>query len=460
MAAQSFQGKKIVIMGLGLHGGGAAAARYLAEHGAQVLCTDLRDENTLKASVESLNGLGIRFVLGRHDKKDFDEADIIVKNPAVPIDAPLLAGRKNIETDISLFLQCCRSPLIAVTGSKGKSTAVSLLHHIFRRHYPGTRLGGNITVSPLSFVNELRGDEPVILELSSWQLADLRGRGLLRPKTACITNLMKDHQNRYNTFADYEADKKVIFENSKGEDWCVFLDDPRWNWALEARGRVLLVGDGSEPQSPCAAWLDAKGHGWFREGAQREELLPKALRVPGRPYRLNALFAGAIARLWGMGSESIRAALAEFSGVPYRMECFLEAKGIRFFDDTAATIPDAAAAAVRSFDMPLILIAGGTDKCLDFAPFDAAAAIPKRIIMLQGSASDAWLPRLKALGGAVDGPYGSMEAAVGRAMALAEPGDTVLLSPGATSFGMFNHEFERGDAFKAACRKAVLEQYQ
>ena len=387
--------------------------------------------------------------------RDFDEADIIVKNPAVPADSKWLAGRTNVETDISLFLKSTDAPILAVTGSKGKSTVVSALHHILRQTRPDTRLGGNITVSPLSFLDDLSADTPVILELSSWQLADLKGRNLLRPRIACITNLMHDHQNRYATFADYEADKVVIFESLPEDGVTVFPDDDFGaRWAASSSGRSVRIGRPGRPGTP-GAWLDEEGRGWFGTGEEKQQILPAHLQVPGLPYRTNMLFAAAIARLWGSRPDVITEAAGSFPGVPYRMERFLEARGITFYDDTAATIPDACAAAVRSFTGPVVLIAGGTDKELDFAPVDEIAARPKKIILLPGTATDAMVPILEARGARFEGPVDSMETAVASALAAAEPGDAVLLSPGAASFGLFRHEFERGDAFKAACRQAV-----
>ena len=241
MDDNGLQGRRVLVMGLGLHGGGVETARYLVRSGARVTCTDLRSEADLAPSLEALGDLDVRYVLGEHRQRDFDAADLIVKNPAVPSDSPWIAGRTNIETDISLFLRSCESPLIAVTGSKGKSTVVTALHHLMRRWAPGVRLGGNITVSPLSFLDRLDAGDPVILELSSWQLADLRGRGLLHPRVCSITNLMHDHQNRYASFADYEADKRIIFEHDTPGGLAVFPDDDfGTRWAASFPGESIL----------------------------------------------------------------------------------------------------------------------------------------------------------------------------------------------------------------------------
>ena len=448
----------VLVMGLGLHGGGVETARYLARQGARVTCTDLRSEAELESSIASLANLGIRYVLGEHRMEDFEKADIIVKNPAVPSDSRWIAGRTNVETDISLFLQMSNSPILAVTGTKGKSTVVSALHHLLTAPCPGVRVGGNITVNPLSFIDELNPSEPVILELSSWQLADLHGRSLLKPEICCITNLMHDHQNHYKTIGDYEADKTVIFENADTNDITIFPDSPHGrNWHEKSGGTSYFIR-GTPPTKPDyrGSWLDEKGQGWFDGGSGKVRIIPETLRIPGIPFRLNMLFAATMAYLRGCGPREILIASTNFSGVRYRMEMFLETGGIRCYDDTTATIPEATAAAIKAMDRPVILIAGGSDKKLDCAPISKAAAFTKRIILLQGSATKKWQPLIEATGAWIDGPYDDMDGAVDAAFEAAEPGDAIVLSPGAASFGMFHHEFHRGDAFKAACRRQRL----
>jgi len=445
-------------MGLGLHGGGVETVRYLARQGARVTCTDLRNEAELESSIASLANLGVRYVLGEHRMEDFEKADIIVKNPAVPSDSRWLADRTNIETDISIFLRVSNSPILAVTGSKGKSTVVTALHHLLTGPHPGVQVGGNITVNPLSLIDELNPLDPVILELSSWQLADLHDRSLLKPEICCITNLMHDHQNRYETFEDYEADKTVIFENADTNDITIFPDGPHGRkWQEQSGGTSYFIrGNPPTESNYRGSWLDEEGRGWFDGGSGRVQILPESLRVPGTPFRLNMLFAATMAHLKGHSPQEILIASGDFSGVPYRMEMFLESDGIRCYDDTTATIPEAAAAAIRAMDSPVILIAGGSDKKLDFTPFSEVAASTKRVVLLQGSATEKWRPLIEAAGAWTEGPYDDMDGAVEAAFQAAEPGDAIILSPGAASFGMFHHEFHRGDAFKAACRRRSL----
>ena len=212
---ESYAGARVTVMGLGLHGGGASAARFLAREGAEVTVTDLRGETELAASLDSIASLPIRFVLGRHEDGDFADADIVIKNPAVPRSSRYLALARRIETDISIFLSRTSSPIVAITGTKGKSSTSSAAHHILSETVGNAFLGGNITRSPLEFVDELTEESTVVLELSSFQLGDLTltGAGIeaLRPRISVITSIFRDHLNYYDSMDDYVADKRLIY---------------------------------------------------------------------------------------------------------------------------------------------------------------------------------------------------------------------------------------------------------
>ena len=214
-------GMKVTVMGLGVNGGGLASARFFARRGAAVTVTDLRPAEALRESMDGLREFPVRYVLERHEEADFTGADLVIKNPAVTGASPYLeAARRHgvsIETDLSVFLTLTRNPILAVTGSKGKSTTASAMAFGLSRAYPDARLGGNITLSPLAFLEELPPAAPVVLELSSWQLGDLRGRGLLRPAVSVFTVILPDHLDRYAGMADYVADKKAIFAAPRAE---------------------------------------------------------------------------------------------------------------------------------------------------------------------------------------------------------------------------------------------------
>ena len=372
-------------MGLGLNGGGSASARFFAEAGAKVTVTDLRSREVLEPSIKALSDLEIRYVLGRHEEADFSEADIVIKNPAVKPDSPYLraasGGGAVIETDISVFLQMNSRPVIAVTGSKGKSTTVSALAHVLRRINPETDLGGNITVSPLTFCSEEKNriGAPVVLELSSWQLADLAGRNLLKPEAAAVTNIMHDHQDRYNSMDHYAADKAVIFESQPVDGTLLLNIDSLYTdgFAAAAPSRVFYIQDSEQTAAahgnPDGAVLKSDGSGIWVENDSEVRILGNSNLVRGRHNSLNLLTAAALLYRFGIAPELIIEGLSDFPGIAHRLEFIRNVRGIDWYNDSAATIPEAAAAAVESFRNGLHLITGGTDKDLDFTPLADAS---------------------------------------------------------------------------------------
>ncbi|NLJ45817.1 MAG: UDP-N-acetylmuramoyl-L-alanine--D-glutamate ligase [Treponema sp.] len=459
--ARDLAGLRVTVMGLGLNGGGLASARFFALRGAAVTVTDMKDETALAESLAALEGLPIRYVLGRHEMDDFSGADLVIKNPAVRADSPFLASAKAVETDISTFLRYCPGPVAAVTGSKGKSTTASALAHALSA--AGTTfLGGNITVSPLSFLDQVRADTPVVLEISSWQLGDLRGRRLLRPRVAVLTRIVPDHLDRYPSMEAYVADKRLIYADQDPSCYTVCdRDDPYGrSFGAETPGTAAWYADSLEA-GLSGAWFEGSV-GVYRDISGRvEEILPERLKVPGPHARRNLLAAALGARLMGAPAETIFRALGEFPGVEHRLEMFLESGGVRFCNDSAATVPQAVEAALLAFDSPVVLITGGTDKNLDFTPVRSAYRRAKAIVLLAGTGSDKLRVLLDEDGTAYEGPYDDLEIALRAAAARAEPGDTVLLSPGCTSFGMFRNEFDRGRKFKeCAARTAGARAYQ
>ncbi|MDR2259101.1 MAG: UDP-N-acetylmuramoyl-L-alanine--D-glutamate ligase [Treponema sp.] len=483
-------GMKVLIMGLGLHGGGLESARYFARRGAELTVTDLRDEKVLapaitelEAANRSAGGFPVRYVLGRHEQGDFERADMVIKNPGVPPDSPFLRAAKRIETDISIFLARSPARLIAVTGSKGKSSAASALHWVLAEERKGdgkaarpgkARLGGNIAVSPLSFLDGLGPEDDVVLELSSWQLGDLRGRlredgaPLLKPRAAVITAIMADHLDRYGTMEAYVADKRIIYQGQDGGDVTVAGDDS-WGRSFhrESRGRALVYSERPLPEGDSGGWLTGpEGPGLARfsgllppgiTAGEIVELVPPRLLTPGLHQKKNLLAAGLALLYLGLSPARIRDSLAAFPGIEHRLEFFHEAGGLRFYNDSAATIPEAAAAALRAFDGPVVLVAGGADKNLDFSPLVEAAPRAAALILLAGTGSDRLAGLLRAGGIGFQGPFNSIEAAAAAARRAAPPGGVVILSPGCASFGMFLNEFDRGRQWKDAVKNGALD---
>ena len=484
MKKQDFSGMKVLVMGLGINGGGLYSALYLAKQGADLTVTDLRDEKVLAPSIESLKGFPIRYVLGKHEMEDFHRADLVIKNPGVRPDSPYLRAAKKIETDISLFLGVCPARILAVTGTKGKSSTSSALYHVLNEgrdrgsgeKLPGKAwLGGNITLSPLSFADELNDNDDVVLELSSWQLGDIRGRGLIKPRAAIMTPIMRDHLDMYGTMEAYISDKRLLYQGQDENDVTVAGDDD-WgrSFLRESRGRPLMYSLSKLEEGVSGGWVSGPGEPGFarlweipgskgKPGSKEmpgsvKEVVPPQLLVPGIHQKQN-LLAAALALLdLGLEADFIRESLGRFPGVPHRLEFFHQSGGIKFYDDTTATIPEAAAAAIMAFEKPPVLVTGGTDKDLDFSPLARAAAAAKGLILLAGTGSKKLKELLDGGGIKYRGPFDSLEGAIKAVEEIAGPADNVVLSPGCASFGMFVNEFDRGNKWKEAVIKAFPQE--
>ncbi|MBP5330064.1 MAG: UDP-N-acetylmuramoyl-L-alanine--D-glutamate ligase [Spirochaetaceae bacterium] len=472
---ESIKGKNVLIMGLGLNGGGLASVLFFSRYGANVTVTDMKTEQDLKASIEEIeHSLGadsakIRYVLGEHRIEDFENTDCVIKNPGVKYENnKYLAAAKNIETDISIFLRFSKAPIIAVTGSKGKSSTVSAIHYGLEQAGFKTFLGGNITVSPLTFLEETTENTPVVLELSSWQLADLRGRGILKPKVSVLTTIVPDHQNWYGNMESYVADKKLIYADQTADDFTICkYDDWGKVFASETKGTVIWYS-AENPYSPemtNVAWLNEKGEGFFKTPDNKTNcILGDKLSVPGFHMKENLLKAALVMDLFGVSPERTVEILRQYTGIPHRLEQFYSWNGFVFYNDSAATVPEATIAALKAFDEKLILIAGGTDKNCSF---DGLAGVLKEesgkkhlldMYLLAGTGTEKLMSFMDKEYFTTIPVFDSLE------KLLAELKDNLLtkykgknckivFSPGATSFGMFKNEFDRGNTYKEMVKK-------
>ena len=468
-------GLSVTIMGLGLNGGGLASARFFAEHGAkEVIVTDMKTEEELAPSVAELRHYpNVRFALGGHNIEDFRTADMVIKNPGVKSEGnQYLAAAHCIETDISIFLQLSSAPVLAVTGSKGKSSTVSALYYGLQQCGIPAFLGGNITVSPLTFLTGTNSNTPVVLELSSWQLGDLAHCPQLKPKIAIITHIMPDHQNWYGSMERYVADKKIIYRNQDKTDYTVCNYDDGWGktFAQETAGQAFWYSAHPLPTHLVGAWIAPDGSVWMRLTPGDDRLLlPPRIAVPGAALKQNVMAASLALALYGVNPEKIPAIMQNYGGIPHRLEFFYETDQFKFYNDSAATIPEAAAAAVNAFEKPIILITGGTDKKLDFTALAPELKKAKALFLLAGTGTDKLIPLLQAQHTPYFGPFQDLstllEAVHRECEHTPQSNNTVpqnshtttqeivVFSPGATSFGMFKNEFDRGLRFKEAVRQ-------
>ena len=280
-------------------------------------------------------------------------------------------------------------------------------------------------------------------------MADLKESKMLIPKIAIITNIMPDHQNRYSSMDEYVKDKKLIYANQTKNDFliCNFDDEYGKIFAAESSAKVLFVSQKALPINTEGAFI-RNYKGYVRINGMEEQVLPKDIKIPGEHNRLNLLYAALVLKLSGISSKDISKGLKNFTGIAHRMELVTVRNKVSWYNDSASTIPQATAAAMNGARTPFRLIAGGTDKKLDFNGTIDSFSQALSIYLLEGSATDRLTVFLDNKNISYNGPYNNLQSAVSAAEKAGKPGEMVIFSPGATSFGMFNNEFERGDQFR------------
>lgn len=416
--------KRVLVMGLGRFGGGVAAVRWFRGRGHPVLVTDLYDEGKLSKPLAEIAPLGVELRLGRHDEKDFDATDILVVNQAVPFDHPLVrrarSRGKEVVTELGLTLRLLKGGIVGITGTKGKSTTSSLVAAMLEASGRPVALGGNIGRPLLNVAEGLSPSTIAVLEVSSFQLAWLEHDDFAL-SAAVITNVTGDHLDRHPTFGHYAASKRRLVEAVRPGGAVVLREEDEVcrGFSAHTRGRVVWFGDGRPPPVP----LDE-------------------LKLVGRHNRWNASAAAHAALALGATAEGCVAAIRDFRPLRHRLEILPTGGAVEFVDDSIATTPEAAAAAVDSFSRPVILLAGGRDKGLDWTPLVRAAGRTKAVIAYgeTGPALHGRIPSSQL--------RPTFDSAVRRALEVAQPGDVVLLSPGFSSYDEFPGFDARGDRFR------------
>lgn len=467
----AFKGLKVLVTGVGRYklGSNNSAARFFATRGAEVTITDPKPSSELKEGLKHLKGLKASYHLGGYRRRDFLAADLVVKNQGTRsvepfLDLALERGAA-VSTDVGFFMEFCPPvPTVGVTGTRGKSTTTALIGEMISADGCSARVGGNMKVSPLNFLDKVRADyrdgkcATVVLELSSWMLEGWAKQGIA-PQIAVVTNVYPDHLSTYGSFAAYAAAKAEILA-CQDEDGVAILNRDNAvarKMSRSAHGKVFwfskkrFSGDGAYAE---------KGKIFFLRSGKREAVadLSDIRHLKGEHNLENALAAVCAAKALGLKDTSVVKALRSFRGLPDRQELVREVRGVRFVNDTTATSPDGAIAALRTFatrKRKVILIAGGKDKELDFKEMaKEVKARAKDLILLSGTGSEKLVKELKRIGY----PYetvpvvNDMPTAVRLARAQAEKGDIVLLSPGCASFGLFQNEFDRGEKFVKAVK--------
>ena len=428
---------------MGLARTGRECASFLARRGARVAVTDLRAEQELKQDMEALAEFPIRYFLGGEDRRCLDGVDCVVLSPGVPAENALVqeAIRRGIKilSEIELAYRFLRAPLIAITGTNGKSTTTTLVGEMLKANAKAF-VGGNIGTPLIGFVD---GEwQWGVVEISSFQLEWIEE---FRPRISVLLNLTEDHLDRYPSFRAYCQAKQRIFEAQTEDDLAILNRDDPLVWEMRKRIRARVISFGfSEVRE--GVFVSSREIVW--RAAAKEEKFPLALvKIQGVHNVENMMAAIAAAKSAGLSASAIQKVLEEFSGLEHRLEFVREKDGVRYYNDSKGTNVGAVVKSLASFCDPVILLAGGVDKGGDYGALRQEIEQKVRRLVLFGEAKEIIA---QALGGLTDTvTVENLEAAVRDASSQARSGDVVLLSPACSSFDMFRDYAERGRVFKA-----------
>lgn len=438
------KGKKVTVLGAARSG--VAVSKLLARKEAKVFLSEKASPDDKIREVDALKKANIPSEFGGHTNRIFD-ADMWVVSPGIPYSSPVLQVARDREVPVWGELEVaswfCQSPIVAVTGSNGKSTTTALLGTIFRTAEIPCVVAGNIGQPLSDYVEETIPDGVAVVEVSSFQLETILH---FHPRIAIFLNLTPDHLDRHGSMQNYGKIKSRLFENQDGNDYLIFngKDSQVLHFTQSAVSQKVVFGL-EDIALKC---------GYIRNGVmilrlddEDEEILPAGeISIRGEHNVANSLAAALAARSMGVEVDSIRQALKTFKGLPHRMEFAREVDGIEWVNDSKATNTDSVWYALGSFSTPVILIAGGRDKNSDFTVLRDRIQEGVRSVVLLGEATEKIEEALRGLCPLVRAA--SLKEAVNRARALAHRGDVVLLSPGCASFDMFKNFEDRGEQFK------------
>jgi UDP-N-acetylmuramoylalanine--D-glutamate ligase len=446
--------ERVLVIGLGRSG--LASCAVLRRRGATVFATDEKPREELTASLADLERDGVRFVAPAEVDALARELTSVVLSPGVPVNGDLVrrmqAARVPVYSEIEVAYRISKAPMVAITGTKGKTTTTALVGDIFRRAGKTTHVGGNIGNALINETVDAKPEDWVIAEVSSFQLESIRS---FKPRISTIINLSPDHLDRYHSMDEYAEAKFRVFANQgPGDTFIGNLDDP-------------IVGELAEGESakrvPCRAW-------WFALAPHRMstvyvrheritfapptgdprpvEIMPVSeIPLLGRHNVSNVLAAVAIGLAADLDREAIRQAVREFRPLPHRLQRVAVQDGVTYVDDSKSTNPGSVVAALEAFSQPVVLIAGGKSKRTDFRAMGETIRRRVKAVVLIGEAAD---EIAGAIGDKQSLRAATMDEAVAIARGLALPGDVVLLSPGCASFDMFASAEARGEAFTRA----------
>src|SRR5258708_2134211 len=453
MNLMELKDKRVLVVGLGKSG--VASALLLKARGARVTVSDTKSGDELRNEIPALLDRGITVETGGHGERTFRGQDLIVVSPGVPADAPLLVQARTMgETvigEIELAAQFLPGPIVAITGSNGKTTTTTLTGEILAAGGLPTLVGGNIGTPAISLAERANPDSVILLEVSSFQLETIK---TFRPQGAGVLNVTPDHLDRHRTFEAYVDAKARMFENQQGSDFAVLNEDDPTCVAMAARTRAQVFWFSRQKEVKQGAGM-RDGNILFRDGsglqdkAQREIMQGSEIPLKGAHNLENGLAAVCAGALMGCVPEKIRQAVRDFKAVEHRLEFVATIRGVDYYNDSKATNVDATIKALESFPANIHLILGGKDKGSDYTVLnDLLRQRVKRVYTIGAAAAkiESQIKNVEVVHAE------ALENALRKANALAESGDVVLLAPACASFDQFKSYEHRGRVFKEIVR--------
>jgi UDP-N-acetylmuramoylalanine--D-glutamate ligase len=449
----NWTGTRVLILGAARQG--LALARWLSLHGARVTLSDMRSEDELRVARESLAEYQIGWALGGHPLELLDATDVLCLSGGVPPTLPIVAEAMKrgipLSNDSQIFMEVVPCKTIGITGSAGKTTTTTLVGRMAKNAYADKAyVGGNIGDPLINYVDDMKTDDIAILEISSFQLDQMR----ISPNVAAILNVTPNHLDRHGTMDAYAAAKARILEFQSKDDVAVLGRDDKGAWSLrnKVRGKLYTFSLNELEEGLNGTYLQ-DGLLNLRDGdAYLPLILREKILLRGDHHVLNVLAAFAIGHASGFPLDAMLDAVEDFRGVPHRLELVRELHGVRWYNDSTATAPERSMAAIRAFDEPIVLLLGGRDKNLPWE--ELMQLVDERVdhVVLFGEAAEKIQKTAQALGLREDrftlAQADDLHGAVLKAAEVAEPGDIVLLSPGGTSFDEFKDFAERGERFR------------
>jgi UDP-N-acetylmuramoylalanine--D-glutamate ligase len=442
--------KRVLVVGLGKSG--VASALFLKAHGARVTVSDTKSGDELRNEIPVLLDHGITVETGGHGDRTFRGQDLIVVSPGVPVDAPPLVQARsmgeNVIGEIELAAHFLSGPIVAITGSNGKTTTTTLTGEIITAGGIPALVGGNIGTPAISLAEQAKSETVIVLEISSFQLETIQS---FRPKVAVVLNVTPDHLDRHRTFEVYAAAKERVFENQQPADFAVLNADDPTCVAMAARIRAQVFWFSRQKEVQQGAWV-RDGNIVFRDKKEQREVMQiSEIPLKGAHNLENVLAAVCAGVLMGCVPEKIRQAVRDFKAVEHRLEFVATIKGVDYYNDSKATNVDATIKALESFPANIHLILGGKDKGSDYSVLnDLLRQRVKRVYTIGAAAakieSQIVFPKSEIVHAE------TLENAIRKANAVAQPGDVVLLAPACASFDQFKNYEQRGQVFKEIVR--------